>query len=565
MFRKPNAIGELRTYDLEVINNYYVWRPWLPLARFFQVTFKFLKFFTALQFDRLWGHPDQSPVKRASQLRQILTDLGPGTIKIGQALSTRPDLVPQSYMYELTKLQDNLPPFDKKLARTIIEEQLRAPIDAYFSEFSPDPVAAASLGQVHRARLRTGEEVAVKVQRPNLRGMITLDLFLLRRLAVWFGPYLPLNLGFNLDFIVDEFGIKLFEEINYVQEGKNCERFAQYFAQDPNVCVPKIYWHASAEKVLTLEWINGIKLTDVQQIQQTGLDIERLIRIGVESGLKQLLEFGFFHADPHPGNLFALKDGRIAYIDFGMMDQLSEANKENLVDALVHLMNREYEALSGDFIRLGFLAPTTDIKVIVPALEKVLGDLFGARVSQVNFKAVTDQFSDLVYEYPFRVPAQFALIIRSLVTQEGVALSLDPDFQILKVAYPYVARRLLTDESPRIRQRLIEILFKSGKFQWQRLENLITIAGTSGAHFDLGPTARLGVRYLLSEEGRPVRERLALALTQDDRLHARELFNLWHLLAPRIPARDLARNVLQEMWDVTRERLSPVATLPRSS
>ncbi len=557
-----NSVQRLRHYDVQTISHYYNWRPWWPILRFFQISFKFLGFFIRLWLDRLAGDSVAATTRRAIHLRKLLTSLGPGTIKIGQALSTRPDLVPQLYMNELTKLQDSLPPFDSALSCRIIEEQLRGPLTAYFSEFDRQPVAAASLGQVHKARLLTGEVVAVKVQRPNLLDNLTCDLYLLRRLALWFGPYLPLNLGFNLDSIVDEFGTKLFEEINYVQEGKNCERFARYFAGDPSVYIPKIYWQASADKVLTLEWINGIKLNDVQRIKDAGLDVSCLIRVGVEAGLKQLLEFGFFHADPHPGNLFALLDGRIAYIDFGMMDQLDDERKEFLVDALVHLLNREYESLSQDFLKLGFLAPQTDIKVIVPALEKVLGDLFGARVSQVNFKAVTDQFSDLVFDYPFRVPAQFALIIRSLITQEGVALSLDPDFQILKVAYPYVARRLLTDESPRLRQRLIEILFKNNQFQWQRLENLLTMAGTSGNEFDLVPTARLGLRYLLSPEGKSLRERLVFALTQDDRLHTRELAHLWQLLSPRLPTQNLAQNLLQEVWTVTRERLSG---LPSSS
>ncbi len=554
MARTSKSLFRLKTYDLSVIIQYYNWRPWLPILRFLEITFKFAGFAFGLWLDRSRGYPLAQRPRRAEQLRRILTDLGPGTIKIGQALSTRPDLVPQYYMDELTKLQDNLPPFASSLALRLVEEQLRAPLTAYFTEFDPNPVAAASLGQVHRARLCTGESVAVKVQRPNLVRKLTLDLYLLRRLAVWFGPRLPLNLGFNLDLIVDEFGSKLFEEIDYVNEGQNCERFARNFKDDPTVFVPKIYWHASADKVLTLEWIDGIKLNDVKRIQAAGLDVQKLIRAGVESGLKQLLEYGFFHADPHPGNLFALSDGRIAYIDFGMMDQLEVESKEFLVDALVHLLNRDYERLSQDFLKLGFLAPDTDITLIVPALEKVLGDLFGAKVSQVNFKQVTDQFSNLVFEYPFRVPAQFALIIRSLITQEGVALSLDPDFQILKVAYPYVARRLLTDESPRLRQRLLEILFKDNRFQWQRLENLIAMAGT-GTNLDLVPTARLGVRYLLSEEGKSLRERLAQALTQGDRLHTREVFHLWQVLAPRIETPKLAQDVLQEVWSVTRERL----------
>jgi predicted unusual protein kinase regulating ubiquinone biosynthesis (AarF/ABC1/UbiB family) len=264
-------------------------------------------------------------------------------------------------------------------------------------------------------------------------------------------------------------------------------------------------------------------------LQQGDLDPDRLIEIGVTAGLRQLLEFGFFHADPHPGNLFALADGRMAFIDFGMMDQLDQITKEALVDAVVHLINQDFDSLGEDFVRLGFLTPETELGPIVPALKRVLGDAIGAKVSDFNFKTITDQFSELMYEYPFRIPAKFALIIRSLVTQEGMALSLNPEFKIVNVAYPYVARRLLLGETPALRQRLLEVLFQDGQLQWQRLENMLVIAqGDTG--FDLLPTAGLGMRYLMSEEGVNLRQMVVLALTEDDRLHTQEVQRLWALV-----------------------------------
>jgi predicted unusual protein kinase regulating ubiquinone biosynthesis (AarF/ABC1/UbiB family) len=341
-----------------------------------------------------------------------------------------------------------------------------------------------------------------------------------------------LNLGHDLTLIVDEFGTKLFEEIDYLNEGRNAEKFAANFKDDRSVKVPKIYWRHTSQHVLVLEWINGYKLTDVENIRATGTDPNAIIRIGVTAGLRQLLEFGFFHADPHPGNLFAVpneKGGQMAYIDFGMMDQLEEEAKESLVDAVVHLINKDYVDLAQDFVKLGFLAPETDIYPIVPAIESVLGDMMGASVASFNFKTITDRFSELMYEYPFRVPAKFALIIRSLVTQEGLALTLDPNFKIVEIAYPYVARRLLTGESPRLRRRLIEVLFKDGRFQWQRLENMISIA-RSDSSFDILPTAQLGLQYLLSDEGQFLRQQILLALTEDDRIHTEEVQRLWELV-----------------------------------
>ena len=518
-----------RRYDPQAIAQEFRSRPWVVVWRALTIIWFFSKFVLSLKWDEWCKQSEQNKFKRASQLRQILTDLGPTFIKVGQALSTRPDLVRKDFLDELIKLQDQLPPFDNALAFSIIEADFGRPVQELYRQISPNPVAAASLGQVYRAFLHTGEEVAVKVQRPNLLPILKIDLYLMRWAAGWLSPWLPLNLGHDLTLIVDEFGIKLFEEIDYCNEGRNAEKFADNFRNDPTIKVPLIYWRYSTVRVLTLEWINGFKLTDTASIRAAGLDIDALIQTGVISGLRQLLEFGFFHADPHPGNLFALPDGRMAYIDFGMMDQLEQYTKETIASSVVYLINKDYAELAKNFVKLGFLTSDTDIRPIMPALEAVLGEAIGQSVVNFNFKTITDKFSELMYEYPFRVPAKFALIIRSLVTQEGLALTLNPNFKIVQVSYPYVARRLLTGESPEMRRHLIEVLFKDGKFQWERLENMIAIA-RSDHSFDLLPTAQLGLQYLLSDEGKFLRRQLLLALTEDDRLHTQEVQRLWNLV-----------------------------------
>ena len=520
---------QMRQYDPAEIAAYYRWRPWTVIWRALTVTWMLGFFVLGLQLDRWFNREAVNRAKRATQLRQVLTALGPTFIKVGQALSTRPDLVRADFLTELIKLQDQLPPFSTDLAYHIIEQELKRTPEEIYSFISPEPIAAASLGQVYRARLFSGEEVAVKVQRPDLRPVICRDLYLMRWAASWMAPFLPLNLGHDLTLVVDEFGDKLFEEIDYLNEGRNAEKFAANFQDDASIKVPAIYWRYSSARVLTLEWIEGFKLTDTQRVSQAGLGTDELIEIGVTAGLRQLLEFGFFHADPHPGNLFALADGRMAYIDFGMMDQLEQETKETLVDSVVHLINQDYEHLAADFVKLGFLTPDIDIRPIIPALELVFQDAMGAQVGDFNFKSITDKFSEVMYDYPFRVPAKFALIIRSLVTQEGLALTLNPNFKIVEVAYPYVARRLLMGETASLRRRLIDVLFKDGRFQWQRLENMIRIAqGDQG--FNLIPTAGLGLQFLMSDEGQVLRRQILLALTEDNRLHTEEMRRLWDLV-----------------------------------
>ncbi|BAZ48135.1 hypothetical protein NIES4103_07400 [Nostoc sp. NIES-4103] len=554
--------AQLGRYNPDEIARHYRYQPWLVWGRLLRIIWSFGRFIFSLKWDEWQDQVEQNRGKRATQLRELLTCLGPTFIKVGQALSTRPDLIRKDFLEELVKLQDQLPPFDNAIAYQIIEKELGRSIAQSFSELSPTPIAAASLGQVYRGRLVSGEEVAVKVQRPNLRPILTRDLYLMRWAAGWLAPWLPLNLGHDLTLIVDEFGTKLFEEIDYINEGRNAEKFASNFRDDPKVKVPSIYWRYTNTHVLTLEWINGFKLTDTKRIREVGLDPEAIIQIGVTSGLQQLLEYGFFHADPHPGNLFAMPDGRMAYIDFGMMDQLEETTKETLVDALVHVVNKDYNDLAEDFVKLGFLTPDINICPIVPALEAVLGNAIGKNVGDFNFKTITDEFSELMYEYPFRVPAKFALIIRSLVTQEGIALSLNPNFKIVEVGYPYIARRLLTGESPALRRRLLNVLFKDGRFQWERLENLIAIARTDN-NFDVLPTAQMGFQYLLSDEGKFLRRQLVLALTEDDRLHTEEVQRLWNLVKDDLKPNRLLDVAIGVLSDLSKE--GAAAILPKAT
>ena len=531
-------------------------RPWILVSRLVVVLSQLLSLAIALVVQ---GNSRDAAVQQrlAARILRTLTNLGPCFIKVGQALSTRPDLVRRDWLDQLTRLQDDLPAFDHAIALATIEAELGAPAHELFAQFPDYPVAAASLGQVYKAQLADGRWVAVKVQRPNLAYLLRRDLVLIRLLAISTAPLLPLNLGFGLGTIIDEFGRTLFEEIDYRREADNAERFAGLFADHPEVTVPAVERHLSARRVLTTTWINGTKLQQRQELEGRRLDPAALIRTGVISGLQQLLEFGYFHADPHPGNLFALPGktgpmGHLAYVDFGMMDSISDSDRLTLTGAVVHLINRDFESLAHDFVALGFLNPRTDLAPIVPALEQVLGGALGDNVGSFNFKAITDRFSELMYDYPFRVPARFALIIRAVVSQEGLALRLDPTFRIIRVAYPYVAKRLLAGDTAEMREKLLEVLFdKNGRLQIERLENLLAVVENDGAPTDLIPVAGAGLKLLLGPEGSSLRQRLLLTLVRDDRLHTDDLQQLLGLLRRTFSPRRLAGGMLQ--------RLNPLA------
>ncbi len=550
-------------YDPRADRRWLLLRPWMLISRLVVLLSQLLGLTLVLVLQS--GSRDPKVQQRlGKRIFTTLTSLGPCFIKLGQALSTRPDLVRRDWLDELTKLQDSLPPFPHAIALQTIEAELGAPVEQLFEEFPDYPVAAASLGQVYRAKPVGGTWVAVKVQRPNLTEQLRRDMVLIRLLGVTLAPLLPLNLGFGLGEIIDEFGRSLFEEIDYRREADNAERFGRLFANNPAVIVPRVDRSLSAQRVITTTWINGTKLQQRQELEAQQLDPASLIRTGVISGLQQLLEFGYFHADPHPGNLFALPGrtgalGHLAYVDFGMMDSISDSDRLTLTGAVVHLINRDFQALAQDFVDLGFLNANTDLAPIVPALEEVLGGALGDNVGSFNFKAITDRFSELMYAYPFRVPARFALIIRAVVSQEGLALRLDPSFRIIRVAYPYVARRLLAGDTAEMREKLLEVLFDSeGRLQLQRLESLLAVVEndeSSVVGAELLPVAGAGLKLLLGQEGRSLRQRLLLTLVRDDRLNTDDLRGLFELLGRTFAPQRMARRLRDQLLT----RLNPLA------
>ncbi|XP_064949556.1 uncharacterized protein LOC135598952 isoform X3 [Musa acuminata AAA Group] len=411
---------------------YHRFGPFLALYRAAIISFYLAKL-------TVWHFFVRDIHKRAAKFRKTLIRLGPFYIKLGQALSTRPDILPSAYCQELSKLQDQIPPFSTRVAIKSIESQLGLPICQIFADISSEPIAAASLGQVYK---------------------VTQLIYILG--SLW--------LSRCRDLVRH-----MFDEIDYILEAQHAEKFASLYASIPRsgscVKVPKIYWNFTRKAVLTMEWIDGIKLTDARRISEASLNKKQLIDQGLYCSLRQLLEEGFFHADPHPGNLVATDDGSLAYFDFGMMGDIPWHYRVGLIRMLVHYVNRDSSGLANDFLSLGFIPDGTDIQLVADALHASFGD--GSRQSN-DFQGIMDQLYAVMYEFNFYLPPDYALVIRALGSLEGTAKALDPDFKVVESAYPFVIGRLLADPNPDMRKILRELIIRSnGSIRWNRLERLI--------------------------------------------------------------------------------------------
>eukprot|EP00250_Pteridium_aquilinum_P014011 c21720_g1_i1 orf=410-2845(-) len=494
-FERPHTnFGSLQTFM-----KFYNFRPLL-------VIFRAANIMAEVTMLSVWHLLLRDIHKRAEKLRRCLIRLGPFYIKLGQALSTRPDILPNAYCQELAKLQDHVPPFRSSIALKAIESELGYPAKKLFAKISREPVAAASLGQVYKASLISGEPVAVKVQRPGMQARLALDSHLLHIVG---GP-LQRYLGARGDIVdaVNEMVQHMFDEIDYVKEGQNAERFGILYGglsrehegpinSDKKSCsskqrwgsktklnieasdlvkVPKIYWNLSSKRVLTMEWIDGIKLTDLEKLHEMKFDIQELVDQGVFSSLRQLLEEGFFHADPHPGNLVVTKEGMLAYFDFGMMGDFPREYRIGLIRTLVHFVNRDSVGLANDFSGLGFVPKGANLEGIAGALRASFGDETSR--TQLDFQGIMSQLSNVMYKYNFRLPPQYALVIRALGSLEGTATLLDPDFKVVASAYPFIIGRLLADPDPDMRKILRELLIRNnGSIRWHRLERLVIAIG----------------------------------------------------------------------------------------
>ncbi len=376
--------------------------------------------------------------KRAEQLVGQLLDLGPTFIKIGQALSTRGDLLPLEYIRALSKLQDSVPPFSSTAAINIIEADLQQPIDVLYAEFDPIPLAAASLGQVHRARLHSGEEVAVKVQRPGLEGLFDLDFKALLQLVQVCERLFPSLQKFELEAIYEEFRRTIYFEIDYVHEGQNADRFRANFLDYPNILAPKVYWKYTTTHVLTLEYLPGIKIDRREQLESIGLDPKEINKVGIGCYLKQLLVDGFFQADPHPGNMAVDSKGNIIFYDFGMMSEISSLNQAEMTRALFAVIRKDADEVVDTLVSMGLVSKMKDMTPVQTMIEFALDRFRERPLNFQEFRQLKYELYEMFEKQPFRLPAQMTFILKALGTLDGVARSLDQQYNLMACVQPFV-------------------------------------------------------------------------------------------------------------------------------
>ncbi|KAL5714750.1 hypothetical protein ACHQM5_016666 [Ranunculus cassubicifolius] len=457
--------NSLIEYNVENIASIYRKKPVLLFRRLFQISSSLGQWFVLRYIDGLTLRSDKMFKIRAAELRKILAELGPAFVKIAQAVSSRPDVIPPAYLDELSLLQDRIAPFSSKVAFSTIEQELGLSLETLFSEISPEPIAAASFGQVYRARLRgSGQLVAVKVQRPGVQAAISLDIYILRILAGVVRKAAKFNT--DLQAVVDEWASSLFREMDYREEAANGLKFRELYGSLKDVCVPEMYLNQSSRRVLIMEWVEGQKLSAMKDLY--------LVEVGVYCSLTQLLEYGFYHADPHPGNLLRTYDGKLAYLDFGMMGEFRPELRDGFIEACIHLVNRDFDALAEDFVTLGLLPPTVQKGVVTEALTDVFKNAVSKGVRNISFGDLSGNLGVTMYKFKFQIPSYFSLVIRSLAVLEGIALSLNPDYKVLGSSYPWIVRKVLTDSSPKLRSSLKALLYKEGTFRVDLLESLLS-------------------------------------------------------------------------------------------
>jgi predicted unusual protein kinase regulating ubiquinone biosynthesis (AarF/ABC1/UbiB family) len=424
-----------------VTNHQFRWQrqQYSPLARQYDIFTAAIGWGMSYARDCLFPTKDERyHRRRAQKLVNTIVKLGPTFIKIGQSLSTRVDFFPAIYTQALSQLQDRVPAFSDAEAIAIIEAELGKPITQLFSHFDQIPIAAASLGQVHRAKLPTGKDIVIKVQRLGLRQLFELDYQLINKLLWWVDLLLPKKRSRELRAIHQEFFRLLFQEIDYTKEGQNADRFRTNFKADKRVTSPEIYWSYTTAKVLTMSYLPGVKIDDRLTLEACGFDPKQINQLGICCYLKQLLVDGFFQADPHPGNMAIMADGKLVVYDFGMMAELKHISTDQMIETFWAVMKKDSTAVTNHLIELGLIEQIEDMRPISRVIEFLLERFTDRPVDLKEFEQIKSEITTLFVQQPFQLSPEMSFILKALSTLDGIARTLDPNYNLVVAAQPFI-------------------------------------------------------------------------------------------------------------------------------
>jgi len=418
----------------------------------------------------LYPFPIQEPASLPAHFRQALEELGPTFVKLGQMLSTRPDVLPPDYITELTKLQDNVPPVPWNEIRQVIETELGYPPEKIFGEVDPQSLAAASLAQVHAAKLTTRQKVVIKVQRPNILPTIQTDLEIIHDIAHYAEQHTPIGQVYRLVEIVEDFSDTLHNELNYQSEGRNADRLRDNFAEEDCLHIPWVYWEYSTRRVLVMEYIEGIKITNTAALDEAGYDRTKIANNAAQMIIKEILEDGFFHADPHPGNLIVMESEVIGVMDFGMVGYLSDNDRATLIRLYNVAVRMDTKGVTDGLIHIGAAPPDVDRHALSQDIERLLRYYNGLALKDVHVDELMNAIMPLAFTHHLRLPTNFWQLGKTLAMMEGIGYKLAPDFDIFAFSAPYAAKLMLKSTLPN--RHWIDALVRRGLVWSDLLEEL---------------------------------------------------------------------------------------------
>lgn len=392
----------------------------------------------------LYPAPKQERASLPYQFRQALEELGPAFVKLGQVLSTRPDLMPPDYIGELSELQDKVQPVAWNAIEKVIQQEMSCPLESVFDEIDTVPLASASLAQVHRAKLVTRELVVLKVQRPNILRTLQTDLEIIHDLARYIQNHTPMGQVYNLVEIAEDFADTLNRELDYVAEGHHADRFRRSFADEPGVHIPYIYWEYSTKRLLIMECIEGIKIDQVDQIDAAGYDRNTIATNAAQMIIQEVLKDGFFHADPHPGNFIVMENNVIGAMDFGMVGYLSRTDRVNLIRLYNAAVQMNAKGVTEELIHIGAAPSDVERATLTRDLERLLQRYAGLGLKDIRLQELVEEVMPVVFEHRLKLPSNFWLLAKTLGMMEGIGLRLAPDFDVFEFSQPYVQQLILS-------------------------------------------------------------------------------------------------------------------------